>query len=136
MSYEEIIEKYNLRLELHRIPFRTDIDDWKNDKEARHFSYRIYVLYGDRSGKEIKGYFSQGSAHRKNPTIVEILDALSSDTQELDGQGFEDWASSYGYEEDSRKAYKIWEMCLKEAQDLRSLLGYEGVRELYECERL
>jgi len=83
-------------------------------------------------------YFSQGSAHKKPPTLAEVLDCLASDAAGVDNaKDFEDWASEYGYDTDSRKAERIYDVCKAQAQELKDLLGGKAYAQLlYETERL
>ena len=83
-------------------------------------------------------YFSQGSAHKKLPTLAEVLDCLASDASGVDNaQSFEDWASEYGYDTDSRKAEKTYNICVQQAQELKALLGQDAYDQLlYGTERL
>ena len=83
-------------------------------------------------------YFSQGSAHKKPPTLAEVLDCLASDASGVDNaQSFEDWASEYGYDTDSRKAECTYRICEKQAQELKALLGRDAYNQLlYGTERL
>ena len=83
-------------------------------------------------------YFSQGSAHKKSPTLAEVLDCLASDASGVDNaRSFEDWASEYGYDTDSRKAERTYHICEKQAQDLKALLGQDAYNQLlYDTERL
>ena len=83
-------------------------------------------------------YFSQGSAHKKPPTLAEVLDCLASDASGVDNaQSFEDWANEYGYDTDSRKAEATYRACEKQAQELKALLGQDAYNQLlYSTERL
>ena len=76
-------------------------------------------------------YFSQGSAHKKSPTLAEVLDCLASDASGVDNaRSFEDWASEYGYDTDSRKAERTYQICKKQAQELKALLGQDAYNQL------
>jgi hypothetical protein len=84
-------------------------------------------------------YFSQGPAHTKEPDIESVVDCLASDVGGLlNAQSFEDWASEYGYDTDSRKAEQTFKTIMKQGDDLARLLGDTSiVRELaFETERL
>jgi len=83
-------------------------------------------------------YFSQGSAHKKPPTLADVLDCLASDASGVDNaQSFEDWASEYGYDTDSRKAERTYRICEGQAQKLKALLGQDAYNQLlYSTERL
>ena len=76
-------------------------------------------------------YFSQGGAHKKPPTLAEVLDCLASDASGVDNtQSFEDWASEYGYDTDSHKAEKTYNICVQQAQELKILLGQDAYNQL------
>ena len=83
-------------------------------------------------------YFSQGSAYKKSPTLAEVLDCLASDASGVDNaRSFEDWASGYGYDTDSRKAERTYRICEEQAQKLKALLGQDTYNQLlYSTERL
>jgi hypothetical protein len=64
------------------------------------------------------------------PTLVDVLGSLCSDSSAIDST-FEDWASDFGYDADSRKAYATWERCRDLGLRLRQILGadFDAVRE-------
>lgn len=82
--------------------------------------------------------FSQGSAHKKPPTLAEVLDCMASDAASIrNARSFEDWASDLGYDADSRKALATFQACEKQASELEALLGSEAFHTLiYDVERL
>lgn len=57
------------------------------------------------------------------PTVETVLYCLCSDASALNEGSFENWASSLGYDPDSKTAEKIYNACLKEAADLSFLFG-------------
>lgn len=136
MTYQQLVEKYNLALKLYSIPFRTDTEPGEWDNEAHHYSYVIYVTMGDRFGKKIRGNYSQGSGIKNKPQIDDILDSLSLETMNIEEESFELWCDDFGYDSDSRKAYKIYQACLEESKHLKHLLGQEGLNELHQCKQL
>lgn len=134
MTFEEFANKNNLKLEINRIPFRTDSDGWGVD--AKHYAYKISVAYGDKYGKSIKGYYSQGSGIKTQPSIGDILNALSIDTNRISDTNFDMWCCDFGYDTDSRKTLSIYKACLKEYQNLLDLLGKKELEVLYSIENL
>jgi hypothetical protein len=72
------------------------------------------------------------------PTLGEVLDCLASDAASVDNaRSFEDWASDFGYDTDSRKAKRTYKTCEKQAAKLKALLGDEAYEQLlYHTERL
>jgi len=136
MTYKQLVNKYNLALKLYSIPFRTDVEEGEWEANAHHYSYVIYVKFGDRFPAKIRGNYSQGSGIKSKPTIEDILNSLSLDTMNIEEESFELWCGDFGYDSDSRKAYKIYQACLNESKQLKELLGSEGLEELHSCEQL
>lgn len=69
------------------------------------------------------------------PELQDVLYSLVMDANALDYPNFEQWASDYGYEEDSRSAEKIYRACLSTGLELRALIGndaLEKLRDLYQ----
>lgn len=72
-----------------------------------------------------------------SPNPDDVLDGLRSDASGVyDARDFEDWASNYGYDTDSRKAEETYRSCQKIARDLEKLLGREAMHELLATEPL
>lgn len=74
-----------------------------------------------------------GLATLPPPLLRDVLYCLVSDADVLNYEGFEDWASNYGYEEDSRKAERIYRDCCAFALKLQSLIGRKALDELREA---
>lgn len=62
------------------------------------------------------------------PGLADILHALLLDAGAIDEGSFEDWASSLGYDPNSRKAESIWRACIETGLKLRAALGDERFR--------
>ena len=127
---------------VHENP-NADADGWS--KDARHWSVSLERTYWHeqkeyptRSLKtETFGtFFSQGSAHKAAPTAEDVLDCLAIDADVL-GRDFEDWASDLGWDSDSRKAEKTFNICVEQSRKLQKFLGSVEFRNLIEnVERL
>lgn len=52
------------------------------------------------------------------------------DSDVLESSGFEEWASNFGYETDSRKADSIYRACLEIALKLKAVIGNDGLEQL------
>lgn len=92
-----------------------------------------------RSGRGVfSTYFSQGSGHTKEPTAADVLDCLASDAAGFENAGdFEEWASEYGYDTDSRSAERTYRTIEKQADKLRRFLGEDLYGSLlWDTERL
>jgi hypothetical protein len=74
--------------------------------------------------------FYMGSGHNgKEPELNSVLESLFLDASAENEGSFENWASSLGYDTDSRSAEKIYNQCLKISKKLNQLLGedYETI---------
>jgi hypothetical protein len=82
--------------------------------------------------------FSQGVGFNgAEPELESILDCLSSDASGAEGRDFEEWASDYGYDIDSRTAEKTYHAICKQMRQLGRLLGPDAYAELlHDVERL
>lgn len=119
-----ICRKHAVRKTAVRIPARTDGVDWpelggKRNKAPRHWQVTLTAW-----GRQLTFQFSQGSAHKSPPTIADMLHCLISDAQGIDdAPTFEDWASEYGLDTDSRKAERSWKLTVRSAKGARCFLG-------------
>jgi hypothetical protein len=69
------------------------------------------------------------------PKASDVWACILSDADALDHPSFESWASDYGFDEDSRKAERIYQTCLAAGLALRSALGEPLFSELKELAR-
>lgn len=65
-----------------------------------------------------------------SPDLADVLYSLSMDANVLDSGSFENWASKFGYDTDSRKAESIYRACLDIALKMRAALGDSALQEL------
>lgn len=66
----------------------------------------------------------------KPPKLESVVYCLLRDVDVLNHSSFEDWASNFGYDTDSRKACDIYHECLKTALKLKSMFGDVTLGEL------
>ncbi len=69
------------------------------------------------------------------PDVVDVVSSLCIDSDVLNAGGFEEWASEYGYEVDSRKAEAIYRACLDIGLKMRAAIGGAALAELCELGR-
>jgi hypothetical protein len=69
--------------------------------------------------------FSMGPGCRSEPQAAEVLDCLLSDANGYEncGGNFEEWASEYGFDADSRTARKTFNAVAASTQKLETFLG-------------
>lgn len=68
------------------------------------------------------------------PKIEDVLSSLKTDVEAISYPSFEEWASDFGYDPDSRRAEDIYSACIKNYRQLVGIFGVEGVDELMRCE--
>jgi hypothetical protein len=133
MKVRDIIKKYRLRMESELTGSNPNMADDEWARAATHWKCTI-----KRGRGRMIVFFSQGPAIVHEPSLEELLDTLGSDASGyLNARGFEDWASEYGYDPDSRRAERMWKAVGQQVADLRRLLGDGGIEELaFKTERL
>lgn len=127
ITFQDFISLAGLTYSVGRISHRGDgLDsDWPSD--ARHFQVIIRC-----HGQSFAVEFSQGSAHKKDPELAEVLYCLRSDCDVVNYGDFEDWADCMGYDTDSRRAERIYNACVDTSDAMEHLLG-EHWDQFLEC---
>jgi len=134
MTIQEFVSKHRVKMECEQVDRNPRMDsDPEWDRTATH--YRCTLRVGRR---RMIVYFSQGSAHTSEPDIASVLDCVAFDTGSVkSARDFEEWASGFGYDADSRKAECTFKVIARQAADLNRLLGADAVEVLcFETERL
>lgn len=129
-AFENFAAKYGITADIEP----TDENPWMSSENggdqqwARTANHWQITL--KRGRKRFVTYFSQGSAATEDPEIKDLLHSLSMDARGVeDHQTFEQWAREYGYDEDSRKAEKSYNLTRKIANSLKKFLGDELYKE-------
>lgn len=76
--------------------------------------------------------------HGRKPIIPEptaVISSIVMDCDVIDYPSFEEWASDFGFDADSRKAESIYRTCLEGALKMRAAIGYQALTELRELAR-
>jgi hypothetical protein len=104
--------------------YSTDADGWE------HHAYTLKLTY---DGREMMSPWRAGLGITDDPTLADVLESLFLDTDSYTDD-FEEWASEYGYDTDSRKAEATWRAVGEQAAKVRALFGddYDAVREQYQ----
>jgi hypothetical protein len=123
---EAFCVKHHITATAERIDRNPNMDDAEWARTARH--WRVVLR---RGSKRMAVPFSQGSAHTEPPSAAHVLDCLASDAQSVESaRSFEEWASDFGMDTDSRKAERIWRLWVRQAAKLETFLGADLFREL------
>jgi len=158
MELKEFTRKHPLKIEILPAPENPTMD---NSDDMDH--WYITLTNEERNSNGLcymKLYFSQGSGHRTptpklmprtladheynarckptKPELEDILDCLASDCAAVENaRGFEEFASEFGYDVDSRRAKRTYDTCMKQSTELFDLLGRDAYDLLlWETERL
>lgn len=99
------------------------LDDWQ--RQAKQ--YRVTLEY---KGRRMFLDFFMGQGNKKGPDAAGVMSCLLSDSTAID-QTFEDWCADMGYDEDSRKAEKIYQECRKSGAKLKNFLREDYETFLY-----
>jgi len=68
--------------------------------------------------------FHMGEAHTAAPTINDVMECLLSDASIAENAGtFQAFCDEFGYDLDSRKAYRTWKNTVSQTAKLKDLLG-------------
>ena len=88
----------------------TNEDGWEHD------AWNVCV---EHDGCPVwEGTYHCGIGHGgKAPQLEDVLYSLIADSDCLEYNGFEDWASCMGFDEDSRKAEKLYRDCCTQARE-------------------
>ena len=110
---ENFAAKHNVKMQINSVNYGKHFAD---DKESRF----IFNITLKRNRKQYTFNFGQSiAAGRKEPTMYDILTCL----EKYESIDFEDFCSNYGYDSDSRKAYKTYLAVKKEHSAVKRLFS-------------
>ena len=134
MNTSEFVTAHGFRVLAVRMSHRPEqANDWGPD--ARHWMMTLYRGSKGTDYQEMQTPFTQGSAHAKAPAIEDVLDCLRHDfSSVIHGESFEDFASEFGYDADSRKAERIYNACRESMFAFRKAFGHAVAEALVDSE--
>jgi hypothetical protein len=98
----------------------TDAPAWADDRRDSAW----YAVTLKRKRRTLTVPFGMGSALCCDPEVDEVLSCLLLDAAGYENaRSFEEWAGEYGYDADSRKAERTYELTGKQTARLRVFLG-------------
>ena len=118
----DFAKKHGVKLEILNEEYKKHFVD---DKEER----MVYKCKLSRNGKQYTFDFGASIANPQEPTLYDIFACL----QKYDVGSFEDFCGEFGYDEDSRKAEKIYHAVCKEFEGVDRLFG-DVIEELQEIQ--
>lgn len=92
---------------------------------GRPWRYRRWTLSISKSGRRARIGYRTGMGIPRIPTAAEILESAFRDAQDAQDAGdFESFADEFGYDPDSRSAFRIYEACQAQGVKLHRVFGY------------
>lgn len=108
--------------------------NWKSGGSALQHDAIVFECENGRPARIAPGGTVYADARQTIlPDTIDVIYSLVSDADAIEYPSFEDWASNFGYEPDSRKAEKIYRQCLEIGLALRSALGEANLLKLREA---
>lgn len=107
-------------------PLRSKRNDDNMSDMARHFLCTI-----SRGSQSYEFWFSQGEGCKESPTLTDTLSCLIMDASSAD-ESFESWCAEYGYDDDSRKAERIYNAVKETRAALFTLMSESEMNDLQE----
>ena len=123
LQAENFATKHNVKIQINSVKYGKHFAD---EKQSRH----IFNITLKRNGKQYTFNFGQSiMAGSQEPTMYDILTCL----EKYESIDFADFCGNYGYDEDSRKAYKIYLAVKKEYNAVNRLFN-DCMEELQEIQ--
>lgn len=124
VTIEQFVKTNRIRMTVERIDSNPNMDD------AANMDHWKCILSMGRKRMTIT--FSQGYGHSgAEPETASVLNCLSSDSASFENaSSFEDWASDFGYDANSRKAERTFKTIEHLTKRLRNFLGEDLYQQL------
>jgi len=126
---EFLLEAMGVQFAMLSIPSRPD--GLMDDMPAGATHWRVMIKRGTKTMNDV--FYSMGSAHTGVPSDTDVFHSLLSDTSDVDGSDFEEWAENLGMDTDSRRAEKMFKACQDTLLNLRLLFTDAELSDLREA---
>lgn len=107
--------------------------DWGKPETSRYPNFRgwRWEVYVAHDGAVMRTLYTQGTGYTEPPKMHDVMCCLVQDAMGAADAGFEEWAESFGFDTDSRKAEAIYRRCQRTYHDLVRVFGRDKLAELY-----
>lgn len=120
MNTRQFVSAHNIRADVAFADSNPNMDADQWSRDANH--WRVVLKMGRR---QLTVPYSTGSALGE-PDAADVLDTLASDAGTIEYvSGFEEWANELGFDPDSRKAERTFQVSRKQSLALKQFLGDE-----------
>ncbi len=115
-----VAKAFNIKLKVKDIAYKS----MQGDSNQKRYVFKLQLLRGRKS---YTFKFGQSIAKgNEEPTLYDLLSCL----QKYEVGTFEDFCSEFGYDEDSRSAYKTYKAVVKEYDKVCSLFSNDELEVL------
>lgn len=117
---------------LNNVKFKVEYGAVPNENFTDSDAWTCTLSYCDR---EIEVPFYMGKGHLgEEPQLNDVLYSLFMDAMAV-GMSFEDFCFEFGYDNDSIRAFKTYDACVKMGKELNYLLGedYDAISDELEA---
>jgi len=116
MTMKQFVKQMMMTIKSERVSVNPNAED--------NFQGLHYKVTLKRPKCQMTIYFSMGYGLNYNPTIGMVLSCLISDSISYDNADtFEEWASEYGFDTDSRNAHKTYKTVEKQTERFKKFMG-------------
>ena len=140
MTFKQFAAEQGIRAEITTIDRRPDAvagewtDGWSGGRHADgvvRYHWRVVFRQSRHTRSLMTVYYTTGELAGE-PTVADVLECIASDALSVDSytDGFEDWATEYGYNTDSRRAERTYNACKRNARKLNKFLTVEQARQI------
>lgn len=127
----EFIDELGITATAEQAPDNPQADDDTWGQTARHWLVTLRRQAARDQTRTLEVPFSQGEGWTTDPTAKDVLECLASDASSvISGETFEEWASEYGYDTDSRRAERTFKAVKDQTAKAQAWLGREGLERL------
>lgn len=115
---KNFIQENNIKIESEWVENNPHMENSQNMN-----NYKVTLRFNKR---QLTTYFSMGMALTGEPTAHEVVDCLAMDSYTyINEEDFKEFCSNFGYNEDSRKDYKLYNSIISQSKKLEKFLGKE-----------
>jgi hypothetical protein len=115
-TIQEFVEQHSISIHVEVADSNRNAPDWT---DANH--YKVTLRH---KGRQLTTSFSQGYGIKGEPDAANVLNSLALDAAGWENaRSFEDWCGEYGYDTDSRKAERTFQVVGRQAAKLKAFLG-------------
>ena len=132
MKINEFIEKYKISMKCEEIDDNPNIIDRDWCRSAHHWKCQLSM-----KRKRMTVIFSMGQLLHVKPNIETVVDCLIFGwTSAMNNPAFKDWCSEFGYDIDSIKAYKLFQLTKRVSIKFEKFIGKDAINDLENYESL